>query len=201
MSQTTNDDSQREFKVEDRRHTAYDEEAGATADAEVGPRKPTVIDEYRRRTETAEAKLQEYIDAFKTHQREQDDVRTRLERDVDRKVELKFGRMAGELLETLDVLDLSLSHMRDVPEAEPLLDGVTMARDGFLATLERHGIEKIAPEGAAFDPNEAEAVRVDPVDGPEADGMVTATLQPGYRLGDFVIRAARVAVGRFSRDS
>jgi molecular chaperone GrpE len=76
-----------------------------------------------------------------------------------------------------------------------------MARDGFLATLERHGIERIAPDGEPFDPNEAEAIRVDPVDSSAADGKVTETLQPGYRLGEFVIRAARVAVGRFQSTS
>jgi len=214
MSRTTNENEQperpreeraddandTEFKVQDRRHSALDDEADPTGRAGVEPRKPTLIDEYRLRTETAEAKLQEYIEAFKSRQREQDDVRLRLERSIDRKVELKFGRLAGELLQTIDVLDLSLTHLREVPEAEPLLDGVTMARDGFLATLERHGIEKIAPDESAFDPNEAEALRIDPVDDPAEDGKVTETLQPGYRLGDFVIRAARVAVGRFKRD-
>jgi molecular chaperone GrpE (heat shock protein) len=47
-----------------------------------------------------------------------------------------------------------------------------------------------------FDPETAEAVRMDPVDDPGLDGKVTETLQLGFRLGDHVIRAARVAVGR-----
>jgi molecular chaperone GrpE len=188
-----------EFRVEDRRHSVNDETGEDAGESKFEPRKPSLIDEYRLRTEAAEAKLQEYIDAYKTQKREQDEVRARLERDVDRKVDLKFGNLAGELLQTIDVLEISLSHIREVPEAEPLLSGVTMARDGFLATLERHGIEKIAPEGSDFDPTEAEAIRVDPVDDAGRDGKVTETVQPGYRMGDFVIRAARVAVGRFNQ--
>ena len=192
-------DPETDFTVRDRRHSTEDEDNAGGADAAVEPRKPTLIDEYRQRTEEAEAKLQEYIEAFKQREREQDNVRMRLERDVDRKVELKFGSLAGEMLETIDVLDLTLKHLPDNPEIEALAQGVKMARDGFRATLERNGIERIAPDGQAFDPNEAEALRVDPVDTPDADGKVTETLQPGYRLGDFVIRAARVAVGRFQK--
>jgi molecular chaperone GrpE len=126
-------------------------------------------------------------------------VRGRLARDVDRKVDLKFGELLGELLVTLDDLDLSLAHVRGVSEAEPLAQGVAMARDRFLATLESHGVEKIAPDGKPFDPNEAEAMRVDPVATAEADNAVTETLKPGYRLGDRVIRAAQVAVGRYDK--
>ncbi|MEN8196388.1 MAG: nucleotide exchange factor GrpE, partial [Pseudomonadota bacterium] len=62
-------------------------------------------------------------------------------------------------------------------------------------TLERHGVEKVDPRGEEFDPNEAEAVRVDPVGDPAMASMVTEVLRPGYRLGERIIRPARVAVG------
>ena len=202
MTQTTKtngDAPDEDFSVKDRRHSAIEEDDDGADEAVSEPRKPTIIDEYRQRTEQAEAKLQEYIEAFKQREREQEDARARLERDVERKVELRFGNLAGELLGTIDVLDLSLAHLPEGPEVEALAKGVKMARDGFLATLERNGIERIAPDGETFDPNDSEALRVDPVESPEADGKVTQTLQPGYRLGDFVIRAARVAVGRHQK--
>lgn len=183
-----------EFRVEDRRHWNAKDPDGADDGVEV--RKPTIVDEYRRRAEDAETKLQEYIEAFKKHRDEQDQVRARLQNDVTRRVDLKFATMVGELLETVDTLDLSLEHVASVAEAEPLARGVKMARDRFLAILERQGIERIDPAGRAFDPNEAEAIRVDPVDDPALADSVTETLQPGFRLGDHVIRPARVAVGR-----
>jgi len=193
-------DEQTEFKVKDRRHWIQEEEDdGERSEAEAEPRKPTLIDEYRERAEGAERKLQEYIDAFKTFKEEQEMVRVRLNRDVDRKVELKFGELVSMLLESVDNLDLALAHSKGVPEAEPLAEGVELARNSFLATLEQHGIEKIAPDGEAFDPNLAEALRMDPVDSPELDGTVTETLRPGYRLGECLIRPARVAVGRHAR--
>jgi molecular chaperone GrpE len=187
-----------QFRVEDRRHWAegaandVDEEEQDTSQV----RQPSLIDEFRQRAEAAEKQLQDYIEAFKRFKQEHEEFRVRLTRDVDRKVELMFGELVGELLETMDDLDLAEEHARRVPEAEPLAQGVNLVRSRFLATLERHGVSKVILDGAEFDPNEAEAVRIDPVDSAEQNGRVTETLRAGYRLGDRVIRAARVAVGR-----
>lgn len=195
-ARTDGESAEPEFKVEDRRHASQLDDAGDDETVEVAPARPSVLDEYRLRAEEAERKLLEYIEAFKRHQAEQDEVRQRLNRGVDQKVELKFAALVGDLLETLDDLDLSLEHVRDVPAAAPLAQGVEMARNRFLSILERHGVVRFSPEGHTFDPNEAEALRVDPVDSADVDQKVTETLKPGYRLGDRVIRAARVAVGR-----
>jgi molecular chaperone GrpE (heat shock protein) len=188
-----------EFKVDDRRHWATEEEPPEKAEGEtVEVKHPTLLDEYRQRAEAAERKLQEYIEAFKRFKEEQEQYRVRLSRDVDRRVDLKFGEMVGELLESMDNLDLAVSHANGVPEAVPLAEGVEIAQRRFLNTLEQHGVEKISPEGEMFDPNEAEAVRVDSLDSPHDNGKVTETLRPGYKLGERVIRPARVAVGRFT---
>ena len=186
-----------EFKVEDRRHWAVEEVEDTAVEAAGEPARPTIVDEYRQRAEAAEQKLQEYIEAFKDFKRDQEEFRTRLNRDVDRRVELKFGELVGELLETIDNLELAMSHVESVPEAAALAEGVAMARDRFLATLTRYGVERLTPDGEPFDPNLAEAMRVDPVTDADRDGKVTQTLQPGYRLGELVVRPARVAVGRF----
>lgn len=188
-----------EFRVEDRRHWAHGDEEAEEAEGDVAELKqPTLLDEYRQRAEAAEKKLQEYIEAFKKFKEEHEQFRLRLTRDVDRKVALSFGELVGELLESMDDLDLAVEHVNGVPEAEPLAKGVEMARKRFLSILERNGVQQVSPEGDLFDPNEAEAVRVDNVDSPEDDGKVTETLRAGYKLGERVIRAARVAVGRFS---
>jgi molecular chaperone GrpE len=185
-----------DFRFEDRRHWAHDDEAiEERAEEQVSPRQPTLIDEYRERTAEAEQRLQEYIEAFKGFKQEQEQFRERLNRDVDRRVELKFGTLVNELLEAVDNMDLALEHASEVPEAGPLAQGVELARRRFLETLERHGVEKVDPRGEEFDPNEAEAVRVDPVDDPAMASKVTKVLRPGYRLGERIIRPARVAVG------
>jgi molecular chaperone GrpE len=184
-----------EIKVTDRRHWQMsDEEVEAAASAE--PARTSVVDEYRLRAEEAERKLLEYIDAHKRFRAEQEQVRVRLTRDVERRVELRFAELVGGLLGTLDTLDLALRHAEEEGASVSLIDGVRLARDQFLDTLLKAGVERVAPDGAAFDPNVAEAVRVDPVDALQDDGVVTETLRPGYRLGDSLIRPAQVAVGR-----
>ena len=189
-------DESREYRVEDKRHWA-DGEIEEAEEAPSEPKRPTLLDEYRLRAEAAEQQLQEYIEAFKKFKAEHEEFRERLNRDVERRVELKFGELVGELLGCVDNLDLGLEHAVRVPEAKPLAEGVLMAREHFLGVLEQHGVTQVAPDGQEFDPNEAEAVRIDPVEREADHGKVTETVRPGYRLGDRVIRAARVAVGRY----
>lgn len=183
-----------EFKVQDRRHWMSDEDEPDPAPEAEGPR--GAVGELRLRAETAEAKLLEYIAAYKEREQDQEAFRVRIAADVERRVEQNFGDLAAELLETLDELDLALSHGENVAAADSLIQGVTMVRDRFLAALERKGIRRVSPSGESFDPHTAEAVRVDPVDSPAGDGTVTETLRPGYMLGERVIRPARVAVGK-----
>lgn len=189
-----------EIRVEDRRHWLRDDDADGDDEPHDGetvePRRPTVVDEYRERAEAAEEKLQEYIAAYKASQSEQDAFRERLARDVDRRVSLQFGELIGDLLGSVDDLDLALAHADGASDSGGLADGVRLVRDRFLATLQKHGVSRIEPTGEPFDPNESEALRVDPVDDDSRHDVVTETLQPGYRLGEQVVRPARVAVGR-----
>jgi molecular chaperone GrpE len=186
------------FRVEDRRHWAdpADEDDSAHDRRGTSTRSPSIVDEHRERADAAEARLQEYIEAFKRFRAEQDEVRARLARDVDRKVEGRFGDLVSQLVETMDDLELALDHARQAPGAEGLVRGVELARKRFLDTLAAVGVERFGSPGVAFDPNEAEALRVDPVPTAAADGTVTEVLRPGYRLAGRVLRAARVAVGR-----
>ena len=184
------------IKVEDKRHWARKTDENDDSEPEVPDTRPTIIDEYRQRAEQAETQLQEYIAAFKKVKADQEQFRLRLENDIDRKVELKFGGVVEELLEGMDDLDLALSHVADIPEAKELATGVQLVRDRFLATLIKHGVERMDPVGELFDPNTAEAIGMEPVDDAELSGKVTRTYRPGYRLGERILRPARVAVGK-----
>jgi molecular chaperone GrpE len=187
------------FKVDDRRHWACadrEEDDATPADEAPSPSEPSAVAEYRRRAEAAEAKLIEYSAAFQRAQAEHEQFRERMLRDVDRRVELKFGGLVEELLDLVDDLDLALAHATGSAAIETLAHGVRLARDRFLAALARAGVERVDPDGTAFDPNVAEAIRLDPVSDPARDGTVTETLRAGYRIGERVLRAARVAVGR-----
>ena len=184
------------IRVEDKRHWARETDEEDDSEPEVPDTRPTIIDEYRQRAEQAEAQLQDYIAAFKKVKAEQEQFRSRLQNDIDRKVELQFGGVVEELLEGMDELDLALSHVADVPEAKELATGVQLVRDRFLATLMKHGVDRVDPAGEPFDPNLAEAIGMEPVEDEAMEGKVTRTYRAGYVLGERVLRPARVAVGK-----
>jgi molecular chaperone GrpE len=191
------------IKVEDRRHWARsmaDEENADRPEPDVEDAQDAraEAEDYRTRAEAAERRLEETVAAYRAMQAETEALRGRLTRDAERQLELRFAALVRELLSTVDDLELALSHVRAVREAEPLADGVRLAVQKFLATLERVGVARLEPDGRPFDPATAEAVRVDSVEDPDRDGTVTETLRPGYALGEQLIRPASVAVGRRS---
>ena len=193
-SQTSTEET--EYKVEDKRHWTQESDDAEETVETVAPAQPTIIDEFRERAEQAENKLLEYIEAHKKFRDEQEQVRLRLNRDVERKADLRFGELVAELLLSVDELDLALAHVGDNEAVRSLADGMRLVRRKFIETLERHGVERVEPDGEPFDPNTAEAIRVDPVDDDAMNDKITETLRPGYRLGERVLRAAQVAVGR-----
>jgi molecular chaperone GrpE len=100
--------------------------------------------------------------------------------------------LAKELLPALDNLDRALGA---AAKDDPLLDGVRIVRSELSAALARTGIESFSPAGEVFDPavHEAVATSEQPADG-AASGTVVEVYQPGYRLGETIIRPARVVV-------
>jgi molecular chaperone GrpE len=100
--------------------------------------------------------------------------------------------LAKELLPALDNLDRALEA---AASDDPLLAGVRIVRSELSAALARTGIESFSPAGEAFDPSVHEAVATseEPADG-FASGTVVEVYQPGYRLGETIIRPARVVV-------
>ena len=76
-----------------------------------------------------------------------------------------------------------------------LVDGVEMTERSMLSALERHGVKKLNPEGEKFDPNFHQAM----FEVPNAElpaNTVTQVVQPGYSIGDRVLRPAMVGVSK-----
>ena len=77
---------------------------------------------------------------------------------------------------------------------EQAVQGLSMLHAELAKSLEKVGVERIEPTvGDAFDPGVHEAVMKQPVDG-VAPGAISMAFQSGYRLGDSVLRPAKVAV-------
>ena len=76
-----------------------------------------------------------------------------------------------------------------------LIEGVEMTERSMLTTLERHGVKKLEPHGARFDPNFHQAMFEVPNPDVPANTVVTV-VQPGYSIGERVLRPAMVGVSK-----
>jgi molecular chaperone GrpE len=169
------------------------EDAGAPPAAAIDPAE---LEAVKRRAEGAERKLQDIQAAFVAAKTDLERTRERLLRDAERAIEIRFGDLVADLLESVDDLDRALEHGESLPAAAPVVQGVAIARERFLAALQKAGVERIDPADAPFDPNVAEAVGLVPVSDPAQHDSVVTVARAGYRLSGRIIRPARVLIGR-----
>jgi len=117
----------------------------------------------------------------------------RAQQNVESAVEQKLMDMARSLATVMDHFDRALEGQTK-DEAQGVLQGVFMVYDELLSTLKRFGIERLDVEpGTEFDPNRHEALMRQPSEEIESN-HVTMQMQPGYVLGEKVIRPAQVGV-------
>ena len=120
-----------------------------------------------------------------------DNYRKRVAREHAELTQRANERLLHELLPVLDDLERALEAAAEHEEAK-LEEGVRLVHRSLLGLVERHGLSEIDTEGT-FDPHVHEALLAQPRDGAE-EGSVLQVLQKGYRLGDKVLRPARVIV-------
>jgi molecular chaperone GrpE len=138
----------------------------------------------------------EYLALAQRTQADFENYRRRVARESALAQERGMAKLARELLPALDNLDRALEEAASTAgDDDPLLQGVRLVRCELSDALARMGIESFAPAGEPFDPalHEAMASAPQPPEGP-ASGTVVEVYQPGYRLGEHVIRPARVLV-------
>jgi molecular chaperone GrpE len=138
-----------------------------------------------------QAERDEYLELAQRVQADFENYRKRALRDQERLVAHAHERLVHELLPILDDLERTLDAAERHEEAA-LVEGVRLVERSLRRLLEKEGLAEIATDGA-FDPHVHEAVLVQAREGADS-GAVVEVLQAGYRLGDRVVRPARVIV-------
>jgi molecular chaperone GrpE len=121
-----------------------------------------------------------------------DNYRKRAARDQEALVARAHERLVKQLLPILDNLERALVSAAE-HEEEKVLEGVELIARELHEALRREGLEEIETDGR-FDPHVQEALLTQPSEADE--GAVIEVLQKGYRLGDRVLRPARVIVSQ-----
>ena len=143
--------------------------------------------------EEAQALRKERDDLLDTLQRLQaefDNYRKRAARDQQSLVTRAHERLVKELVPVVDDLERALEAAEAHEEAK-LEEGVALVARSLGDILRKEGLEEIPTEGK-FDPHVHEALLSQPSEVEE--GAVIEVIQKGYRLGDRVLRPARVVV-------
>jgi molecular chaperone GrpE len=148
----------------------------------------------------AAAQRDEYLALAQRTQADFENYRKRMAREVAGAEARGTARLARELLPALDNLERALAASAGeaggdgpAPSEAGLADGIRLVQNELNAALGRLGIEAFSPQGESFDPELHEAMAQRPVDGVSA-GTIVEVYQPGYCLGETVIRPARVVV-------
>jgi len=143
------------------------------------------------RLAAAEARAEEYLALAQRTQADFENYRKRAVRDQESLVARAHERVVKELLPILDDLERALDAATAHEEAA-LEEGVALVHRALADLLAREGLAEIQTDGA-FDPHVHEALLAQPAENAES-GHVLQVLQKGYRLGDRVVRPARVIV-------
>ena len=133
----------------------------------------------------------EYLDALQRLKAEFDNYRKRTARDQLQLTARASERLARELLPVLDDLERALAAAEEHEEAQ-LEEGVRLVHRSLVDALQKEGLAEIETDGR-FDPHVHEALLSQPDDEKET-GAILDVLQKGYRIGDKVLRPARVIV-------
>ena len=163
---------------------------------------PEVVeDECSQLLSKREEELKEAQDRVLRLAAELDNTRKRLEREKSEGISYANESIIRQLIEVIDNLERAVEHGEKEEKAcEGLLDGVRMTLKNFIDVLARFGAVPFESVGSIFDPNRHEAVfqEQDP-DSP--DMTVTKEFQKGYMLRDRLLRPARVAVARNTKNN
>ncbi len=188
-------------RVVDRRRVREDGEVSGE-EAEEAPRVPAYVEQLQAKVAAAEEKFKEYVEKI---DKDTADFRARQEREMERRTqEVKkqavsgFLSIADDLARATAAVDSGTSQGEKGSALETLVQGVRMIQGRFFQELSNLGVEPLPAMGAAFNPEEHEAVRLVEVDDKAQDGLVVEELACGYKLGDAVLRPARVSVGKYA---
>jgi molecular chaperone GrpE len=170
---------------------AHGRQAGSSPDAA-----QEVEADFDRMLADTQRERDEYLDLAKRTKADFENFRKRMSAEVLATAGRGKAEVLRDVLPVLDDLERALQAAGLDPEGDSedgLAHGVLLVFRSLRDALVKNGIEAVDPTGEKFDPTLHEALSTQPADGTES-GTVVETMQKGYKLGEQLIRPARVVV-------
>jgi molecular chaperone GrpE len=179
------------------------------------------LEESETRSRLAEAQLEQAMDGYHALRAENEALRAQLvelhekqrtaTQDLGASLERHKKAAARELqserktifsryIEILDNFDRAFDSAEARAASHSLMEGFILVRNQVVQVLRDGGFERVRTLGLPYDPNTSEAIEVEEVESPSKDGIVIRELVRGYRLDEQIVRAARVVVGRCTKE-
>jgi molecular chaperone GrpE len=195
------DDRAEAIRVTDRRRIHVDDgdEERGSAEVDAPNLKPSYVEELEARVRAAEQKTLEVNSRFEQLraqlQKETDETRQRLNKAADERARREKADFIVALLPVLDNLQRATEAADNGSSPEVIAEGIRQTAASFEKALAAAGVEPINAMAEQFDPELHDAVETAEAS-PEDEGKVIDQHAPGYRMGEKLLRPARVKVGR-----
>jgi molecular chaperone GrpE len=164
------------------------------------PSPEELIKDLQEKLTAAERKAEENWDKFLRAQAELENLRRRMERELQNVQKYAIERFAKDLLAVADSLELGLRAATETEDLEKIREGIELTLKQLLTVFDRFNLHPIEPVGEKFNPEFHQAMAVEEVKGAEPETIVKV-LQKGYALGDRLLRPALVVVAKPSADT
>ncbi|MFN8009268.1 MAG: nucleotide exchange factor GrpE [Terriglobia bacterium] len=186
-------------RVTDKRFWVQDESQQA-GEAESYSFKPSYVEELEKKLSESQKKIEEVKTSYREFKQEStaeiQKARERLQNEFNRRTIQNKSELVSPFLNILENFDRALAAAGERHSFESLLEGVQLIRGQFISALAEHDVVELDLEGQIFNPELAEAVGVIEVKSEDMDHKILEVTSKGYRMGDMIIRPAKVKVGR-----
>ncbi|MFA7000339.1 MAG: nucleotide exchange factor GrpE [Candidatus Paceibacterota bacterium] len=172
----------------------------STEDGEALPTKD-IVKKFREDLKACRKEKEEYLTGWQRAKADYVNLQKELDLARVNVSILAKEKMVEKLLPALDSFEMAFSNKEHWEKIDKdWQDGITSIYQQLLSGLEKSGIEKIYEIEVPFDPNIHQSISIVPTDDEEKDHTVEKVLQVGYRIGDRVIRPAKVTIFEFRKD-
>jgi molecular chaperone GrpE len=142
----------------------------------------------------ARAQAEQHYDSLLRVQADMDNLRRRTEREIDNAKKFALERMVNDLIPVMDSMEMGLQASgQSANDQDTIRQGLEMTLKMFQDVMARFHVEALDPTGQKFNPQEHEAMTMQPSKDREPN-TVMMTIQKGYKLHGRVVRPARVVI-------
>ncbi len=186
------------FTIKDRRHWALEDEGDTPAD-ELEERLPSYVEQLKQQAEAKDKQLREYIAAYKSKTAETDEIRARLQKENENRLEQIKADFFKKLIPIIDNFKRAIDSAQSSADYESLKQGIEMTYSQLLSTLKESGVETIPTSGRKFNPQTDEAFMTEDTTDPDKDNDVVEELEPGYLFKDKLLKPAKIKVAKLKQ--